>query len=176
MVERFSRQSSRIFFEESDDGISALAFASDIPTVGNSTFSCPQPSPNRVYVATEDFFFSLHRLEVLVKIIPCLIKDSGGISGMLLLFSDGHRGSVGQVRLDSLGPSIAVREAHPWFLAFGRMDGNYPYAMALGTARSEVERDSHLVLQLFCDETLEWIWSRRQCLVIYKGQKSLETV
>lgn len=104
------------------------------------------------------------------------MKDKAGVSGVLLLFSDGHRESAGQVRLDSLGPSVAVGDTHSWFLAFGRMDGKYPYVTALGTTRSEVETGSDLVLQLFHDGTLEWIWSRRQCLVIYEGQKSLETV
>ncbi|KND90067.1 hypothetical protein TOPH_05274 [Tolypocladium ophioglossoides CBS 100239] len=176
LVERLSRETSRIFFEDSTDSIGTLAFASDAPRAENLTFIYPQPSRNRVYVTTEDFFFSSHRLEGLAEIIPLIIKDRAGVSGMLLLFSDGHRESVGQVRLDSLDPSVAVGDAHSWFLAFGRMDGKYPYVTALGTTRSEVERDSDLVLQLFHDGTLEWIWSHRQCLVIYEGQKSLETV
>ncbi|KAL7787728.1 hypothetical protein V8C37DRAFT_389806 [Trichoderma ceciliae] len=176
LVERPSRRGSRIFFEDSTDGIGSLAFAGDAPAVESVFFSCPLPSPNNVYVATEDFFFSSHPLENLAEVTPCHMKEDNGITGMLLVFSDGHRASVGQVRLDSLGPSIAVSDTYSWFLAFARMGGIYPYVTALGTTRSEVERDSLFVLELFCHGTLEWIWSRRQCLVIYRGQRSPETL
>ncbi|KAM4063339.1 hypothetical protein HRG_013885 [Hirsutella rhossiliensis] len=52
LIERPSRQLSRVYFETSADGIGALAFATDVPKVENPSFVCPQPSPNRVSPAT----------------------------------------------------------------------------------------------------------------------------
>lgn len=176
LVERLGQETGRMFYEDTSNGIGALAFArSKAEWESLPPFLCPQPTHNRVFVATEDFFFSSHRLEGLAEIIPCVIKNGAGIAGMLLRFSNGHRESVGQVRLDSLGPSTIVNKPS-WFLGFGRMHGIYPYVTALGTTLSKVERDSDLVMQLFCDGAIEWIWSRRQCLVMYKGQRSYETV
>ncbi|KAF5022664.1 hypothetical protein F66182_5282 [Fusarium sp. NRRL 66182] len=55
-------------------------------------------------------FASTARLENVVEVIPCRSWTPGstGIVGLILTYSDGHKDSVGQIRLDHLMPPVAV--------------------------------------------------------------------
>lgn len=175
-MERPRRDGSRILFEDQDGRINTLAFESEAPKTGALPFPCPVPSLNKVYLAQDDFFFSSHNLKDLIEITPCAMKEGIGITGLLLLFADGHRACVGQIRLDSLSASVTVSDYDPWYLSFGRLENIYPHVTALGVTRAEVEEGNHCVLEIFCHGKLEWIWSRRQCFVMYEGQISPYTV
>ena len=125
LVERLNQVSGRVYFESSDNGIGALAFETDAPKAENLFFAYPQPSPNGVYVSTEDFFISSHPLDHLEEVTPCLSRDGMGVTGLILHFPDGHLVSVGGVRFDSLGSRFTVAGTS-WFLAFSKEAESIP--------------------------------------------------
>lgn len=92
------------------------------------------------------------KLDDVVEVIPCQPRFAGNhspIIGLLLWYSDGSCGCVGQCRLDSLSTRLAVvqgTDASPslLYLAFGRRKGHFHH----------VERvDTHPPR----DQTFEWL-------------------
>ncbi|KAM4062057.1 hypothetical protein HRG_008924 [Hirsutella rhossiliensis] len=175
LIERPSQELGRIYFESSANGIGALAFATDAPRIEHLLFKCPQPSPNNILLSIENYFFSSHSLDRLEEVTPCLAKDGTGVVGLILHFPDGHRGSLGQVRFDSLGDRFTIAEKPSWFLGFGKQQGRYPYVVKVAACRPRVDGDVQDVMELSRTGKLEWIWSERQCLVLYNGCRSPPT-
>ncbi|KAF4963231.1 hypothetical protein FSARC_8729 [Fusarium sarcochroum] len=80
-------------------------------------------------------FFTTAKLENVVEVTPCKAWGPGttGIVGLVFLYSDGHRDSVGQVRLDHLMSPIEIdstHEQHDMWLAtrdyhYNGSSGNY---------------------------------------------------
>jgi hypothetical protein len=138
-------------------------------------FAYPQPSPTEVYVSTEEFFISPHILDHLKEVAPCLARDGTGVSGLNSHFPNGHRGSMGEVRFDSLGSRFTVAGTS-WFLAFSKRRKVYPYVLKADIHRPETTGDVQHVLEVSNTGILEWIWSYRQCLVICNNQQSPRTV
>ncbi|KAL7948771.1 hypothetical protein V8C42DRAFT_312291 [Trichoderma barbatum] len=166
----------QIFFEASDTEITALAFESDSPIPPMSPFSIYKPSGNSVYTNIEDFFYSDHDLAGLVAVTPCKHGKYPGYTGMLLHFSNGHRESVGQVRLDCLCPPISLENSTSLFLAFNRRNSTHPYVAAIMATPSSPDLNFETAIELTFDGKLEWFWSCNQCHVVYKDQKSPRTV
>lgn len=167
LIEQPVQTASRIYFEASSNGIGALAFATDAPKRHNLVFQMPQPSPHDVLLHIDNYFFTSCSLDGLEEITPCLPRDgSPGLTGLILHFPDGRRGSVGQVRLDCIGESFTVSEAPLWFLAFGKWPGGCPYVLEAGIGRPVVDGHVQHVMELSRTGKLEWIWpeptSRRQ--------------
>lgn len=176
LIDRPSPESSRIFFESSANKIGSLAFATDAPKFEHMTFTVPQPSPNNTNLSIENYFFSSQSLENVEEITTCLGRDDSEVIGLILHFSHGHRGTLGQIRLDSLGERFVLSGESSWFLAFGKRRGIFPYILKVARDRPEVNSDVHHVMELSCTGTLEWIWSERQCLIMYNGLTILPTV
>lgn len=176
LIERPGQKLGRIFFESSASGIGALAFATDAPKIEHLRFKRPQPSPNSILVTIDNYFFSSHSLDHLEEITPCFAKDGTGVTGLILHYPNGHRGSLGQVRLDSLGDRFTVSEAPSWFLRFGKRQGRFPFVLEVATCRPKMDGDVQDVMEIFRAGKLEWIWSERQCLVIYNGCRGPLTV
>lgn len=164
-----------IFFDCSGMEIFSLAFESAKPVPPEFPLPMPKPTGGSSPSIIEDYFYSDHDLTGLVKITPCKFSDQPGYSGMLLLFSNGHQESVGQIRLDCLCPSMDLERSTPWFLGFKRRSDQHPYVAAITTIPSSSEMDLGTVLELSCDGRLEWWWSRHQTYVLYKDQKSIYT-
>lgn len=176
LIERPGPETSRIFFESSANTIGALAFATDAPKFEHMSFTLPQPSPNNILLSIENYFFSSHCLENVEEITTCLGGNGNEVIGLILHFPHGHRGSLGQIRFDSLGERFTLSGETSWFLAFGKRQGIFPYILKVATARPEVNSDVQDVMELSRTGTLEWIWSERQCLIMYNGLTSLPTV
>ncbi|KYK58590.1 hypothetical protein DCS_05607 [Drechmeria coniospora] len=174
LIERPGPKLSRIYFQTSDDGIGSLAFATAAPKHEYVFFHQPQPSSNNIFLSIDNYFFTSHSLHQLEEITPCLASGGTAVTGLLLHFPGGHRGSVGKTRLDRLGDRFSVTEAPLWFLTFGKRPGGYPYVLEVGTCRPDKDGDfQHM--QLSRAGKLEWIWSERQCLVICNGHRSPPT-
>lgn len=176
LVERPVPETTRIFFESSTNKIGALAFATDAPKFENVSFTAPQPSPNNTLLSIENYFFSSQRLENLEEITPCLRGDGSEVIGLILHFPHGHRGGLGQIRLDSLGERFILSGESSWFVAFGKRKGIFPYVLKVAADRPEINGDVHHVMELSRTGKLEWIWSERQCLIMYNGSTILPTV
>jgi hypothetical protein len=167
-------QIGEIFFDCSEGESFCLAFESDKPASPKASFPIPNPSNASIPSTEEDFFYSDHDLTGLVKVTPCKFLDKPGYSGMILHFSNGHRESVGQVRLDCLCPSIELESSTLLSLGFKTRPDWHPYVAAITTARCSSEMDFEAIIELSCHGRLEWIWSHYQTHVIYEDQKSLK--
>lgn len=166
-----------IFFDCSENEIMALAFNSDSPAPPESPLPIPMPSEGSAPSKIEDYLYSDHALTGLVRVTPCRFSDKPGYSGMLLHFSNGHRESAGQVRLDCLCPSIELDSSTSLFLGFDRRHDSHPYVTTITTTPYEPESRFGRVLQLSCHGRLEWFWSRYQTYVIYNEvHKSIGTI
>lgn len=158
---------SRIFVDESTEGIGALAFEGDRPTNTGKIVSIPRSSHVlEVVKQTEDFFFSKANLGGLSEVVPCLIGTK--ITGMLLRYPDGHQEAVGQVRLDCLSAPLTISSGTLW-LGFDLEGHCLPY---VAEASNHPSQQSRSYIRVSCQGSLEWWWSGRQCRVFYQDQSS----
>ncbi|KAF4447880.1 hypothetical protein F53441_8630 [Fusarium austroafricanum] len=104
------------------DGVDHLAFDSeDKRTDKNEVFTHLQGQYALCSSAAGPQTFSTSaRLENVVELIPCRswAPRSTGIVGLIFIYSDGHRESVGQVRLDHLLDPIKVEPTGDMWLGF----------------------------------------------------------
>lgn len=175
LVDQPVRTRSRIFYGTVDGHINILAFENQFQTKFGQHFQQPTSSPHSIITNQEDYFYNSLDLAGLVIITPCRTKGDKAVSGLLLHFADGHRDSVGEVRLDSLGQTLNISEKETVVLGFRRHDGRYPYVSDIATSSSKFESGFISVIRLFAAGRLEWFWSHRQCYVIYEGERSPET-
>ncbi|TFB04218.1 hypothetical protein CCMA1212_004128 [Trichoderma ghanense] len=161
---------SRVFFGDSDSGITLLAFEDPRPMGPNLPFSPPPPSVEPPVRCLGHHFYSNHCLTGLVRVTPCRAGDRPGLTGMLLHYSNGHRESVGQVRLDCLCLPISLQDRTSWYLAFkAAAGGKFFYLAAIMATPPSPDSGFEKVVQLFFEGTLEWYWSSLDCHVLYNG-------
>ncbi|KAF6833698.1 hypothetical protein CPLU01_05419 [Colletotrichum plurivorum] len=109
----------RIFFEESNSGVRAMAFESPRPRVSpDHTVDLPQPTRNLVKpTAPVSWFYSTACLRGIKEAVPSQRCKPGWRKVIVLpRYYDGRRACLGQVRLDSLMAPVEVGE-HPSSLA-----------------------------------------------------------
>ncbi|EWY89299.1 hypothetical protein FOYG_10190 [Fusarium oxysporum NRRL 32931] len=180
----------RIYYDSmSSMGIGGLAFEDPSPVAqGFQPFdptTIVPPMPDFRY-CVEPFFFSSANLHNLSKITVCQIPDKRGISGLLLMYKNGHKEALGEVRLNCLEPPIDVGKQDRVWLRFeydptGIID-EHPRLVEISFSPIEpIMRDGtdpavvgiNCLEVLFTDE-LHWWWSSLQCQVFYDGQGSLQ--
>lgn len=157
---------NRVFFQDCEDGIGTLAFETTTAPISRVLSSRAIRSP---LLSTEICFYSSSCLQGLIGVIPCTL-NSVAISGLTLVFADGHRECVGQVRVDRAGEHLPVRDT--WFITFTRDREGRPFVASV-ILRSGDESTTDDAMEVSCNGVLEWFWSSRQCLLRYKGQESL---
>ncbi|PTB78715.1 hypothetical protein M440DRAFT_1399844 [Trichoderma longibrachiatum ATCC 18648] len=163
---------SRVFFQDSAHGIGKLAFEDPPPMGPSLPFSPSSPSVKLPVCSLGDHFFSNHCLTGLVRVTPCKVGDRPGFTGMLLHYSNGHRESVGQVRLDCLCPPISLQDCPSWYLALKVVDGGGFYLAAVMTTAPNHDSGFDKVVQLFHEGSLEWFWSSMDCHVLYRYNRT----
>ncbi|RSL57077.1 hypothetical protein CEP54_008467 [Fusarium duplospermum] len=126
LVDRPYNEPSRVFFQcWKLYGISHLAFESPKPNGGGDVGSIRAGEPlipKPVKSIGEHVFFTSAVLKDVIKITPCRHADKPGISGMLLTYADGHRESLGEVRLNGLQEPIEIDERDTMWLGFEHDD------------------------------------------------------
>lgn len=173
-MDRPGQEASQMFYEASHTGINALAFENDHHSTPNQEFHSPLPPATSIRMSQQDYFYSSSELRGLQYITPCRTEDRSGITGLLLSFADGHRESVGQVRLDLLTEHLNVSENQTAVLGFRKKEGKHPspYVADIASLDSELGNDFVSIMQIFCKGKLEWFWTWFQCYVMYEGQES----
>ncbi|KAL6879171.1 hypothetical protein J3F83DRAFT_725345 [Trichoderma novae-zelandiae] len=160
---------TRMFFEDSDEEITVLAFEGPRPMGPNLAFPPHLPSAEPpIYPHLEEYFYFDHRLTGLERVTPCKVGNRPGFTGLMLHFANGHRESVGQVRLDCLCAPIPLQDSASWYLAFKKGDdGESSYLAAITATSPSPDADFEKVLPLSFRGRLEWFWSSRRCYVIH---------
>ncbi|KAH6973643.1 hypothetical protein BKA56DRAFT_592212 [Ilyonectria sp. MPI-CAGE-AT-0026] len=170
LVDTPTQQPSQIYFEDSCKSIETFAFETPEPDCTGRNFFEPKPLIAHFGVNyLEDFFFNSADLEGLCAVMPCKPRGLETPVGMLLLYSDGHRESIGEVRLDCLTAPIKIIPSGSLWLGFELKDGRLPNVAEVSLVPSG---RSCQYLQLRCFGRLEWQWSYRQCTVSYRHQHS----
>jgi hypothetical protein len=119
----------------------------------------------------DGYVFTFADLEGLTALIPCRSRVRCDIVGLILIFCDGHRESVGHVRLDWLERRIPLQPDQPWYLGFEVLTiGTDPYITCIATRQQPAW--AQIQMELKCYGRLEWWWSSEFSRVCYQGEES----
>lgn len=125
-VAKLRRQRDYLFIDNSA-GIRELALTPE-PEEANETRNLRKPAPESCYPAitsVESFFYTFAPLANLDLIKTCSFE--GVVTGLLFQYHDGSRASVGQVRLDWLGPEQQAPHEAIIRFAMSRTADQCPY-------------------------------------------------
>ncbi|CAG9995988.1 unnamed protein product [Clonostachys byssicola] len=151
-------------------GPRCLAFEGPSPSVLARKFSSPKSrfAKSSNY---DGYVFTFADLEGVTALIPCRSKVRCDIVGLILIFCDGHRESVGHVRLDWLERRIPLQPDQPWYLGFEVLTmGTDPYITCIATRQQPAW--AQIQMELKCYGRLEWWWSSEFTRVCYEGTES----
>ncbi|KAI0172798.1 hypothetical protein GGR52DRAFT_546135 [Hypoxylon sp. FL1284] len=131
-------------------------------------------SPSPRSLSLEICFYSAAPMSNVVEVTPCCLETVGtsAIIGLLLLYDNGNRSSVGEVRLDLLRDPVQVDRSEKMILEFSSQKG-YPYVSNIRS--SHVNSGPFSGLDVSWTGHLEWWFSSRQCKIRHKGRESLIT-
>ena len=166
LLDRPGKAQSRMFFEDSIR-IRILAFESERPESHGNFDAMARLMPSRVLRSLESFFYGEASFRDVVKILPC--KAGHAYCGLLLIYNNGSRQAVGQVRLDLLQPLMNLDDlSHAW-LTFSLTARNHPFVSAVENEKPAQQQN---LIALDRSGMLRWWWSSRQCQVVFGDQKS----
>ncbi|KAL3590745.1 hypothetical protein FPOAC2_12947 [Fusarium poae] len=168
---------NHFFFDSHPSTMSGLIFDSKAPRQ-NRIFDAPQPvSPHPDLRSCEDFHWSQARVENIVAVTPCRRVKEGSTKfiGLLLHYSDGKRESVGQVRIDSLSPPLAIGSSSRLYLGFNTNDEKRPYIARIEISDAHPDQTVDLWFEVCWNGIIEWWYSYRQCQIWQDGRRSLPT-
>ncbi|KID94874.1 hypothetical protein MAJ_09173, partial [Metarhizium majus ARSEF 297] len=176
-VAKLRSQPDYLFIDDSA-GIRELALT---PAPGdNDTPNLRKPTPESCYPAitsVESYFYTFAPLENLDFIKIC--SFDGVVTGLLLHYHDGSRASVGQVRLDRVGPKQQVPHNATIRFTLSRTTDQCPYVSSIlilpRLVRNFFPAKSDLDLEVTCYAILEWWFTRRQCQLAHGGCTSAST-
>ncbi|KAH7308585.1 hypothetical protein B0I35DRAFT_98667 [Stachybotrys elegans] len=165
-----------MYLESSTRGIGSVAFESPHPAPAATRILSAGLPHNIHNTGWDNYFSSTHNLEGLVGVTPCQKENHDGVVGLLFQFDDDHRECAGEVRLDSLGKSLDLRRDEGWALVFERRADARPYVSAIHLQHVGPDSDIVGYVNLTCSGELHWLWSPRQCYIMYEGQTSPQPV
>jgi hypothetical protein len=186
---------SQVHYKAQAASIDVIAFESptDYRRVRDTE---PMRIPDAPFAPAEcpsDFFYSVSRMNEVVEITPSYHTCQGVdvIGGVLLDFLDGHRETLGKVRLDRLGDKMDSEHAQELWVRFGKVAGRYPNVVELRLGRprrGRRHRGGHLAkvagrcepvsaagpswLRIPLYEMLEWWFSDSATILRWEGRRS----
>ncbi|KAL2174926.1 uncharacterized protein P884DRAFT_207934 [Thermothelomyces heterothallicus CBS 202.75] len=176
LLDRPSKQPSRIFYDTYSAGIRLLGFAAPPPTPDSQRPELPTPLSTSPSFSQEDYYYTSAALDGITAVTPSLQQIGGTsvITGLLLHRSNEHTSCVGQIRLDSLGCPLEVGTSQRLWLGFlSTTMGGYCMTRAATSRPTDIRALTWLALPF--SGLLEWWFSYRQCRIHHEGQASPET-
>jgi hypothetical protein len=119
-------------------------------------------------MAFELFCYSVANLEGVTHVRPCRRADV--VTGMVLVYRNGTRASLGWVSLDRLGEPKAVDNFGMW-IAVTKSNLDFPRVTGIFYSRPEDGKYLHVRWH----GKLEWWFSTRQCKLHHNGEHTIET-
>jgi hypothetical protein len=168
---------AHFFFDSYPSAMSDLMFDSEAPRQPR-VLNAPEPvSRHPDLHSCEDFHWSQASVENVVAVSPCcrITKGAPEFIGLLLHYSDGKRACVGQVRLDCLGPLLAIESSPRLYLGFKINDENRPYIARVEISAANLDVTVAMWFEVSWNGTIEWWYSYRQCQIWQDGHRSLST-
>ncbi|KAL2159726.1 hypothetical protein VTH06DRAFT_2295 [Thermothelomyces fergusii] len=146
------------------------------PTPDGRGPDIPMPLSRCPRECQEPYYYSSAHLDGVSLVTPSLacIGDTSVITGLLLRHSNKHTSSVGQVRLDSLGPPFKVRPSDRLYLGLLETNMGGHCVVIAATSRPSDTR-SIVWLDLPWHGLLEWWFSYRQCKIHHGNKSSPDT-
>lgn len=145
----------------------------DEPVVQQPTTPCPLGSD------AEYFMLSSASLENVSSMRPCHQERDrhAKITGMELRYMDGSATALGEVRLDCMGPRVAIFDSPMWLIFRRDSDGN-PYLASIEFAEPEDQRHCfhYNYMQVAWSGDIEWWFSDKLCRVWIDDSTSLLSV
>lgn len=179
LLDRPSKQTSRIFYNTSSAGIYRLGFETPSPTPNSQRSTLPTPLSLSPTTWQEFYYYTSAALDGVTTVTPSMHQVAGTsvIIGLLLHDSNAPTTScVGQIRLDSLGCPLEVGASQRLWLGFLSMrTGGHCVAKVATSPPSDIDAYTLTWLALPYHGMLEWWFSHRQCRVHHGGQASPAT-
>lgn len=164
---------SRIYFDVSQRGISRLAMDCSPTPAAKSPLAeiCECPYPKQV--ANDALFHTVTTLEDVAEITICQMRSESyrPVIGLLILYRNGHRASVGQYRLDHVRETLTVETSPKLCFGFARTKYHHAY-IAKVTLFPPSDRMSYQWLDVPWKGRLEWWFSHEQSQLYHDGQIS----
>ncbi|KAF5019171.1 hypothetical protein F66182_8821 [Fusarium sp. NRRL 66182] len=137
-----------------------------IPSPPASVSHCPYTQSNEIWI------HSSCSMRHLTLVHACVDKSAPHqpVIGMLLYYTDGHRESVGQFRLDWSTESITVREMDRLYICGKRTKQNWGY-VAAATTRPPLNQAEGCWLDVAQAGLLEWWFSSRHSVLFYNNSR-----
>lgn len=176
LLDRPSKQPSRIFYNTSSAGIRLLGFETPPPTPDSQPPAFPTPVSSSPTFPQEEYYYTSAALDDVTRVTPSLhqIGATLVITGLLLHRSNARTSCVGQIRLDSLGRPLEVGTSQRLWLGFSSTTMGGCCVTGAATSRpSDIYALKWLALPY--SGLLEWWFSFRQCRVHHEGQVSPAT-
>ncbi|KAG5766485.1 hypothetical protein H9Q72_005450 [Fusarium xylarioides] len=137
-----------------------------IPSPPASVSHYPYTQSNEIWI------HSSCSMRHLTLVHACVDKSAPHqpVIGMLLYYTDGHRESVGQFRLDWSIESITVREMDRLYICGKRTKQNWGY-VAAATTRPPLNQAEGCWLDVAQAGLLEWWFSSRHSVLFYNNSR-----
>ncbi|KAF6803223.1 hypothetical protein CSOJ01_11038 [Colletotrichum sojae] len=174
----YQEKPSRIFFEESNSGVRAIANETPRPRVSPEyTVDLPQPTRNLVKsTAPVPWYYWTACLRGIKEIVPSQRCKSGWrkvIFGLLLRYYDGRRACLGQVRLDSLMTTLEVGGHPSFWLETCEDNARFPFVMDVGlSSGGPCNLHPYSEVEIRTDDSVDWWFSYHHSRVYPREDKS----
>lgn len=174
LLDRPTPELGSVSYDFAEFGISELAFETPQPQhIDPDPMLLLPPSPFPEATSLQDYFYSAARLDSVIDVAQCMHPSARRITGLLFHRDNGDQVSVGEVRLERLGPPIKITGSAKLWLGFvSTIHGVFVQSMELSRPRTA----SPMVwLDVPFRGLLEWWFSFDQCKVYYDGRASPPT-
>ncbi|KAJ8127384.1 hypothetical protein O1611_g6251 [Lasiodiplodia mahajangana] len=166
------------FVNESPAGVHAVAsgpIAGSLTTRGLRLPIATSPYPESM--SYEDYLYTTARVDHVAHVSLCRADSSSVITGLVFEYTDGHRESVGQIRLDCLEDPFMIDISQKMWLKISRSPDGYPQVVDAGFSpiKERLGKTGGEYLYIMWHGVLEWWFSLNQCLLYHNGQASLST-
>lgn len=131
--------------------------------------SIAYPFPYPYCTRAEPFVLSTATLNDVLKVRLCQVGSI--VTGMLLIYANGAKASLGSVVLGQLGPSQSVTSGIWLYVSKSKHGHPRVVDVRLDYPRQKVE--SYFELKL--NGEVAWWFSSRQCQICYDGRSTLQT-
>lgn len=169
---------SPFFVDESPAGVHAVAsrpIAGSLTTRGLRLPAASSPYPQSG--SYEDYLYTRARVDNVAHVSVCRADPSSVITGLVFGYTDGHRESVGQIRLDCLEDPFIIDMSQKMWLKISRSAKRCPQVVDAGFApiKKPLRKTGGEYLDIMWHGVLEWWFSSNQCWLYHNGQASLFT-
>ncbi len=160
---------TEIYYNLSPAGIRQLAVKQPTFDKEHRGMRLVTSSPNPGGLA--NYFYSSASLSQVVEITLCR-EEHSLIAGLLFRYTDGHRASVGEFRMDCIGETLQVDpRRNLLYLGFAKAEKVLPHVARLELSLPR-EMGSLRWLRIPWRGTLDWWFCFRTCKVYYGDQES----